>query len=315
VALTDDQKAMLRLLAQREQGYEDIAALMGLSVDAVRARVKEALEEIEESGQTVAEATGEPEAKKAAEPEVATEVERKPEPAAAPTGEGPAPEEPVEEADAEPAAASKPSLPKPSSSAARRPGVSLPRDQRLLAAGVAGVVAIALILVLALSGGSSPPSSSTTTSAATPSGGTNASASNPKLTQAILSPVNGGGASGRALFGRIKKTVVLQVEANGLEPSPAGESYTVWLYRSPKLRIPLAATKVGKSGRLAAQYPLPSEVISYLASGTFGQIDISLTRNSTLAASLAVAKKRKSAPSYTGTDVLRGTITGPFVKK
>ena len=46
MALTDDQKAMLRLLAQREEGYEDIAALMGLSVDEVRARVKEALAEM-----------------------------------------------------------------------------------------------------------------------------------------------------------------------------------------------------------------------------------------------------------------------------
>ena len=173
----------------------------------------------------------------------------------------------------------------------------MPKDQRLLAAGVAGVVAVALILVLALSGGGSSPSNSTTSPAPPRPDSTTASTSNPKLTQAILSPVNGGSASGHALFGRIKKTVVLQVEASGLEPSPAGESYTVWLYRSPKLRIPLAATKVGKSGRLAAQYPLPSEVIAYLASGAFDQIDISLTKNSTLAASLAVAKKQKSAPS------------------
>ena len=275
MALTDDQRAMLRLLAQREQGYEDIAALMGLSVEEVRARVKEALEEVDdESGQTVA-----------------------------------------EEPEAEPPPVPKPPPSKPSPPAARRPSIPMPKDQRLLAAGVAGIVAVALILVLALSGGSSSPSNSTTTSATTPSGSTNASATNPKLTQAILSPVNGGRASGRVLFGRIKKTVVLQVEANGLEPSPAGESYTVWLYRSPKLRIPLAATKVGKSGRLAAQYPLPSEVIAYLASGAFDQIDISLTKNSTLAASLAVAKKQKSAPTYTGTDVLRGKVTGPFVKK
>ncbi len=305
MALTDDQRAMLRLLAQREQGYEDIAALMGLSVEEVRARVKEALEEVDdESGQTVAEA-------KAAESEEATEPARESEP---PAAEKPAPDEPVEEPKAEPPPVPKPPPSKPSPAAARRPSISMPKDQRLLAAGVAGIVAVALILVPALSGGSSS-SNSTTISATTPSGSTNASASNPKLTQAILSPVNGGSASGRALFGRIKKTVVLQVEANGLEPSPAGQSYTVWLYRSPKLRIPLAATKVGKSGRLAAQYPLPSEVIAYLAGGAFDQIDISLTKNSTLAASLAVAKKQKSAPTYTGADVLRGKVTGPFVKK
>ncbi len=51
MALTDDQKAMLRLLAQREQGYEDIAALMGISVEEVRVKVGEALAEVQESGQ------------------------------------------------------------------------------------------------------------------------------------------------------------------------------------------------------------------------------------------------------------------------
>ncbi len=46
--MTDDQKAMLRLLAQREEGYEDMAALMGISVEEVRERVKEALAEVDE---------------------------------------------------------------------------------------------------------------------------------------------------------------------------------------------------------------------------------------------------------------------------
>ena len=310
MALTDDQRAMLRLLAQREQGYEDIAALMGISVEEVRARVVEALEEVDRSGQTVAGEAEETEVV-AAEPEAAPE----PEPTAAATAKEPTAKKPLEPAKAEPTPVSKPPPSKLSNPAPRRPSFRLPKDQRFLAAGVGGIVVVALILVLAVSGGGSSPSSSTTTSTTTPSGSTNTSASHSKLTQAILSPLNGGSASGRALFGRIKKTVVLQVEANGLEPSPAGESYTVWLYRSPKLRIPLAATKVGKSGKLAAQYPLPSEVIAYLASGAFDQIDISLTKNTALAAALAVAKQRKSAPTYTGTDVLRGTITGPFVKK
>ena len=44
VALSNDQKAMLRLLAQREQGYDDIGALMGIGVDEVRAKVKAALD-------------------------------------------------------------------------------------------------------------------------------------------------------------------------------------------------------------------------------------------------------------------------------
>jgi len=44
MGLSDDQRAMLRLLAQRgEEGYDDVAALMGLSVEEVRAKVAEAL--------------------------------------------------------------------------------------------------------------------------------------------------------------------------------------------------------------------------------------------------------------------------------
>ena len=36
MALSDDQKAILRLLSQRgEQGYEDLSALMGISVEEV----------------------------------------------------------------------------------------------------------------------------------------------------------------------------------------------------------------------------------------------------------------------------------------
>ncbi len=52
MALTDDQKAMLRLLAQREEGYEDMAALMGISVEEVRERVKEALAEVDEADES-----------------------------------------------------------------------------------------------------------------------------------------------------------------------------------------------------------------------------------------------------------------------
>ena len=58
---------------------------------------------------------------------------------------------------------------------------------------------------------------------------------------------------------------MLQRKRTGWNLSPAGESYTVWLYGSPKPRIPLAATKVGKSQ--ARRCLLPSEVIAYLASG------------------------------------------------
>ncbi len=304
MALTDDQRAMLRLLAQREQGYEDLAALMGLSVEEVRVKVREALTEIDQAEQTPAEATEEPE-----------------EPPPAPAATEPQAEKPAERAPAEPPVTptlppsppSKPSTPAPS----HRPSIRLPEDQRLLAGGLAGAVAVILILVLALSGGGKSSSSSptTTTTATTPTGNANTTASNPKLTEAVLSPVNGGNASGRALFGRIRKTPVLQVEARGLEPSPKGQSYTVWLYRSPKLVLRVGAVNVGKSGGITAQFPIPTQLLAYVASGAFGQIDISLTQDAAYEAEVAKAKQEKRLPEYTGTDILRGKITGPAIKK
>ena len=46
VALTDEQRAMLQLLLEGRQGYEDIGSLLGISADEVRSRARAALEEI-----------------------------------------------------------------------------------------------------------------------------------------------------------------------------------------------------------------------------------------------------------------------------
>ncbi len=316
MALTDDQRAMLRLLAQREQGYEDIAALMGISVEEVRVKVGEALAEIDESGQTLAEATEKPEAEQSERP---TEPEEVSEPPPALAATEPQAEKSAESAPVEPPVTPKPSPPPPSKlstpAPSRRPSIHLPEDQRLLAGGVAGAVAVILILVLALSGSGRSSSSSPTTSATTPAGNAHPTASNSKLTEAVLSPVNGGNASGRALFGRIRKTPVLQVEARGLEPSPKGQSYTIWLYRSPKLVLRVGAVNVGKSGGITAQFPIPTQLLAYVASGAFDQIDISLTQNAAYEAEVAKAKQEKRLPGYTGTDILRGKVTGPAIKK
>ncbi|HST68611.1 MAG TPA: Lrp/AsnC family transcriptional regulator, partial [Solirubrobacterales bacterium] len=51
MALSDDQKAILRLLSQRgEQGYEDLSALMGVSAAEVHRRAKQAAEQLEAEG-------------------------------------------------------------------------------------------------------------------------------------------------------------------------------------------------------------------------------------------------------------------------
>jgi hypothetical protein len=304
--LSNDQKAILRLLAQRgAAGYDDLTALMGIGAAEVYERAKAAAAQLEADG-IPAPAIPAPGEAEPAEPEhVAT-----PAPAA--------PDRPAAVAASAPAPAAAPEPPRKDSpkSPASRPKLALPKSSGARAAIAAGVaVVVALIVVLAVSGGGGD-SGGTTTSASgegTAAEETVSASSNPKLTQAVLGPVDGGDAKGVATFGRVKNSLALQVEAEGLAPTTKGQSYTIWLYESPQKMLPLASTAVPASGKIGAQVEVPTEVLAYLANETFDQIDISLTDEATLKASLAKATKEKKAPLYTGTDVLRGTISGPIV--
>jgi hypothetical protein len=286
VPLSDDQKAMLRVLAQREEGYEDMAALMGISVEELRSRVKEALAEVEEE-ETAPETPAPPEQPSAPEP-----------PAPAPTPEPTPPPPPTPTPTPAPAAPSTPP------SRGRLAG-KLPKDRGALIGLAAGLlVLIAMAIVLALSGGGSSSSSSEAST----------TAENANLTQAVLAPINGGDASGQALFGRYKGNVLLQVTAQGLEPAPAGEAYTVWLYRSPKLALQIGAVPE-KGGKIAAQLQIPVQLLAYVASGAFDQVDVALTPIAAYRAALAKAKAEKKLPPHLGESILRGAIAGPAIHK
>ena len=184
--LSDDQKALLRLLAQREQGYEDIGALMGLSVEQVRGRVREALaaldQEVDEGTpprrdaepaapappprpQADAPAEDEPPSPEAIPNEdarrlhaTATEGRRK----ATERPRGPSESPPAPPRPSRPA---RPARPSP----ARLP---LPRDRRRLFELVGGVAVVTLFVLFATGlvniGGGGGSKSSTTTSATSP---------------------------------------------------------------------------------------------------------------------------------------------------
>jgi hypothetical protein len=299
VALSDDQKAILRLLAQRgRQGYDDLAALMGISVGEVHRRAKQAASELEAEGI-------------------------------------PAPEIPVP----------GPSVPKPAPPAEKPKPIphrehghgpkEIAREVKLLEnrglwAILAGVAIVVLFVVILFVGGDDSSDSEGTASSAgssdsckvgeapKPSGEiitalAGAAVKSPKeVTRAVLDPVDGSEARGLAVFGRVKKSLALQVAAEGL--APGGDcGYTIWIAASPKKMLPLASTEVGKDGRINAQVEVPVEVLAYLANETFGQLAITRTDESQLKASLAEATQEKQAPVYTGTEVLRGGVEGPIV--
>ena len=327
--LSDDQRAMLRLLAQREQGYDDLAALMGLSVEEVRAKVVEALAQLEADGEPTPTLPSERAA--AAEAEIA---ESKPEPSAeAPAPEPPAtPEEPVAEppaasepapagAPAPAAAVPAPAKPTPPAPAAKRtppprPKLSLPGSGGARAAIAAGAAVLVLLVVILVVGGGDDSGESEGDSGANTTveeGANTNAADNPDITQAVLQATDGSDAEGVASFGRVKNSLALQIEASGLEPTGKGESYTVWLAQSPQKMLPLATTAVGEDGKIGAQTEVPTEVLGYLANETFTKIVVTQTENAALQASLKKATTAKQAPDYTGTEVLNGTVTGPIV--
>jgi hypothetical protein len=309
VPLSDDQKAMLRLLAQREEGYEDIAALMGLSVDEVRAKVKEALAEVDDGEPAVKEAPTPPEAPAAAPaPPPPPPVEPQP---PEPAPQAPPPPRPIPAKPARPAFKLK--LPKPRPPV--RGKVGSPGDNRgaLIGLGAGAIVVVILVVVLIVGGSGGGSSSSSTTAAEAGQGETSPTAAESKLTEAILAPVAGGGSRGRAVFGRFKKNVLLQVEAEGLEPSATGSSYAVWLSHGSKLMVPVGTAKVEASGKLVARFAVPGTVLVLVARGAFDEIDVTQTSDAALSASIKRAKKESKEPAYTGTDVLRGKITGPLV--
>jgi hypothetical protein len=325
VALSDDQKAILRLLAQRgAAGYDDLAALLGISVDEVHKRAKDAAAALEEEG-IPAPSIPEPGAGAGDSPSVAKDGE-------APPGESPSPSvasEPKKPTPPPPAAAEPRALPK------GEPKPPLKRELKLLEgrglwAILAGVAIVVLFVVFILVGGGDGDSGdgSTTAAATTDSckvgkapeaSGKNVEAlaiaavkTGKNVTRAVLNPVDGSDARGLAVFGRVKNSLALQVAAEGL-PASGECGYTIWLAASEDKMLPLASTKVVKNGAINAQVEVPVEVLAYLANETFGQLAVTRTDESQLKASLALATKEKKAPTYTGTEVLRGSIRGPIV--
>jgi hypothetical protein len=280
MALSDDQRALLRLLAQREQGYEDIAALKGKSVDEVRAEVRAAIEAMDA-----------------------------PPPEPLPPPPPPAPE-PAPVAAPAPAPAPQPEQPKKAPPS--RPSVPVER-RRLVAIAGGGLAIVAIVLgAVALFGGTSGSGSGE----ASAEGGAQLTAGEEgKVTQAVLEPADGSEASGRAVFGRVgKEEIVLQVTAEGLEPTAKGRSYTVWLYRTPKLSLRVGSVPVGEDGKLGARFAIPEELLAYVAGGAFDQIYVSRTSDAAYRREVAKAKKEKGLPRYTGETVLSGEITGPIAK-
>jgi len=319
---------MLQLLLERGQSYEDIGSLLGLGVEEVRARARAALTEMggedpdREVGMTdyllgQADPIGRADAARhlqsdAESRELAGKLVDQLR-LLAPNAD--LPSLPAARAaraasKASPAAASAPAASTPGRAALSGP------QRRLIAALLGGGALVAVVVLLATGvfsgddeaeeGGSATSEQRTATDADEGAG---------ELTRAVLRPLGGSEAQGVALFGRVRNVPVLEVRAEGLEPSTAADSYSFWLYRNERVALRVGAVKVTESGRIVAQIPVPAQALGFVANGTFDSIVVSNTRTAEFGAEVERAREQRRLPRFTGEPVLRGEITGPAVQQ
>ena len=188
-----------------------------------------------------------------------------------------------------------------------------------IGAAIAVIALVAVILIV--SGGGSdeesarrtpPPAPPRPAKPRLPAAKATAKQAANKLTKAKLTAVDGSEAEGVAIFGKVKKSLALELAAEGLQPTGKNEAYTIWLSKNKQEMLPLASTRAPK-GQIGAKFEVPVEILAYLADETFTDLVLTRTDDSRLTAALKTAKKQKTTPAYTGTEVLRGEVTGPIV--
>jgi hypothetical protein len=334
--LTDDQRAMLQLLLQQGQSYEDIASLLGLEVEQVRSRAREALTEIggEDPDRDVgltdyllgqADPIGRADAARqlGSDPKtreladrLTTQLRLLAPGAELPdiAGDDSGTSKPKERKAPAPTPAAAPApKAKPEPSGETDGGglaATLSRHQRQAIAGLLGVGILVAVVVLAIAGvfgggddDSSAASSDGTTTQQT-SGASN-------LTRAVLTPQGGSEAEGVAVFARIRNQAVLQINVTNLQPTGSGEGYVIWLFGGESQAFPLVRQEVGENGQMRGAAPIPNQLLQALQQGLFDSIDISLATNSQITDALRQARQSQQLPRYAGTSVARGPITGP----
>ena len=278
VALTDDQRAMIRLLAQREEGYEDIAALMGLSVEEVRARVKEALEELDESGEDAARRPA------AGEGRAAAATRLRPTPPAEPP-----PPAPRAAGQASASRLLRLSLPSDRGKRARDPGRRGRRrrpGRRCWSTGALGGGRLVQLVHDDRRRGrrhDERDRNDRRRKRQAHPGGPLAGERRRRRRAGAVRPDQ----EERPCFRSKRRASNRRRRASPTRSGSTGRRS--W-------RCASAPVDVGKSGEIAAQFPIPTELLAYVASGAFDQIDISLTDDAAYKAERGQGEAAKAPP-------------------
>jgi hypothetical protein len=332
MTLTADQQAMLQLLLERGQSYEDLASVLGVGVDEVRSRARAALAELGGAdpdaqvgltdyllGQAdpigradaVRELQGDPDSRRLASelldrlrelapgaqlPELPQPRERRGvlgrRPHAAPAEAG-AVTPPPEVAEGGRA---------PSAPARLRETLSRGQQQMIVAlvAGAVIVIAVVLLITGAFDGNDeAQPAAETQTTA---------QAEGDVLTTVQLEPQRGSDATGEATFGvATGDQPYVDLTLENLSTLPQDRTYVVWLLLSGDQGYPLSPLQVSEDGSFSDRFPIPQFAIPIASRARF--VDISLSENRTLLEDLRKAvNQQRPILGYQGESVLRGEI-------
>jgi anti-sigma factor RsiW len=311
--LTDDQRAMLQLILERGQSYDDLAGVLGVGVDEVRSRARAALAELggtdpdAEVGLTdyllgQADPIGRADAVRhlQADPEsakLARElVERLRE--VAPEAALPQLPEPRERR-------RKPARKQPA--AVRRVHADLSRRQQQVIVALAASAVLVIAAVLAIAGvfGGSGDSEGETGSTSTVADTTNTG-------EEVLAriPLRGERGSGEVVIGTASADQpFVDLSASGIEASPPqGQGYVLWFLLNSKLGYPFTVVRVSPNGTVDDRYPIPNAIAVEVATRSrFIDLAVSPLRALQREAQKAARAQRPVVP-YTGDSVLRGSI-------
>ena len=330
MALTPDQRAMLQLLLERDQGYVQLATLLGVAESEISARARAALAELggadpdRNVGLTdyllgQADPIGRADASRHLRADAddralaATLVER------------------LRELYPDAQLPRLPGEPRPGrllglargrrSQGAGRSSEAGARERRLpvptaglspfqtrLLVLLGSTALLVVVVVLAVTGAFGGGEDSQATPATQTS--TTAAANGEEQIQriALRAPMGGGDATGDAVFGLAtgdQPFVDLSIE--GLDPAPEGQTYVIWMMLTGDKGYPLSPITVTEEGTYEDRFPIPSAVLPVIARVRYVEVAIaSVTEvRKTVRAAIQSTNLVLDRPGRT---VLRGTI-------
>jgi hypothetical protein len=185
-------------------------------------------------------------------------------------------------------------------------GLSQSQTRLIVIAGVAGVLLLGV--VLGVSGAFSGGDDDATTAGATTGTSTTASAADEQVQSVPLKAVDGGNASGEAVFGLASgDQAFVDISIDGLDPAPNDQTYVVWLMLTGSQGYPLSPIAVSENGSFSNRFSIPGAVLPVVARVRF--VDVSIAPVKTIQKLVRDAIKNTALViEEPGEVVLRGEI-------